>query len=138
MYSYLHLVNEHKIKMGDPIDLCVPTGNFGNILAGVLAKECGINIRKFVCASNDNNVLTDFFKTGIYDIKERNLVKTDSPSIDILKSSNLERLLFVLDRKCDISKYFKDLDSKKEFQVENSLFSILKVINKIIFSFVFM
>jgi threonine synthase len=127
MFSYLNLASSQKIAIGDPIDICVPTGNFGNILAALLAKECGIFVRKFVCASNDNNVLSDFLRTGVYDIKERSLVKTDSPSIDILKSSNLERLLYVLDRSSDIATYFKDLDSKKEFKVEENVFFKLKV-----------
>lgn len=92
-YGYLQLVNKQKIKMGDQINVCVPTGNFGNILAAYYAKEMGLPVAKFICASNENNVLTDFFKTGIYD-KRRELILTESPSMDILVSSNLERLLF--------------------------------------------
>lgn len=92
-YGYLQLVNKQKIKMGDEINVSVPTGNFGNILAAHYAKEMGLPIAKFICASNENNVLTDFFKTGVYD-KRRELILTESPSMDILVSSNLERLLF--------------------------------------------
>ncbi len=91
--AYLDVVNEGAIKMGDEIDFCVPTGNFGNILAGYYAKKMGLPIRKLVCASNCNNVLTEFFANGSYDIN-REFFKTMSPSMDILISSNLERLVF--------------------------------------------
>ncbi|MDU5417402.1 threonine synthase [Peptoniphilus harei] len=92
-YSYADLVNNKKISGGEKISYCVPTGNFGDILAGYYAKEMGLPIDKLVIASNDNNVLTDFFTTGRYDAN-RDLVKTISPSMDILVSSNLERLIF--------------------------------------------
>lgn len=92
-YGYLKLVNKQQIKMGDKINVVVPTGNFGNILAAYYAKEMGLPVAKFICASNENNVLSDFFNKGIYD-KRRDLILTESPSMDILVSSNLERLLF--------------------------------------------
>jgi len=92
--SYLDLVSTKVISYGDKIDFCVPTGNFGNILAGYYAKEMGLPIRRLICASNKNNVLTDFFKSGEYSIKDREFHKTMSPSMDILISSNLERFLF--------------------------------------------
>lgn len=92
-YGYLQLVNKQKIKVGDKINVVVPTGNFGNILAAYYAREMGLPIAKFICASNENKVLTDFFKTSVYD-KRRELKLTESPSMDILVSSNLERLLF--------------------------------------------
>ena len=92
-YGYLQLVNKQKIKEGDKINIVVPTGNFGNILAAYYAREMGLPIAKFICASNENKVLTDFFKNGVYD-KRRELKLTESPSMDILVSSNLERLLF--------------------------------------------
>ncbi len=91
--AYLDLVNAEKIKMGQKLDFCVPTGNFGNILAGLYAKKMGLPIGKLICASNSNNVLTEFFLNGSYDIN-REFFKTASPSMDILISSNLERLLF--------------------------------------------
>jgi threonine synthase len=91
--SYLDLVGTKKISYGDKIDFCVPTGNFGNILAGYYAREMGLPIRKLICASNKNNVLTDFFNTGVYD-RNREFHRTMSPSMDILISSNLERFLF--------------------------------------------
>ena len=92
--SYFILLNKNEIKKDEKIDYYVPTGNFGNILAGYIAKEMGLPINKLICCSNANNVLTNFINKGIYDI-QRPLLKTMEPSIDILISSNLERLLFL-------------------------------------------
>lgn len=92
-YGYIQLVNKQQIKMGDKINVVVPTGNFGNILAAYYAREMGLPLANFICASNENNVLSDFFNRGVYD-KRRDLILTESPSMDILVSSNLERLLF--------------------------------------------
>jgi threonine synthase len=94
-YAYLNLLKDQKIKNGEPINVVVPTGNFGNILAASYAKKMGLPLNKLICASNENNVLTDFINTGIYD-RKRELILTDSPSMDILVSSNLERLLYEL------------------------------------------
>lgn len=94
-YAYLNMLNNGEIAKGDAINVVVPTGNFGNILAAYYAKNMGLPIAKLVCASNDNKVLYDFIKTGVYD-KKREFVLTISPSMDILISSNLERLLFHL------------------------------------------
>lgn len=91
--SYIALVNKGSISMNEEINFTVPTGNFGDILAGYYAKEMGLPISKLICASNSNNVLYDFFKTGAYN-KNREFVKTISPSMDILISSNFERLLY--------------------------------------------
>lgn len=91
--AYADLVKAGKITLGDKVNFVVPTGNFGNILAGYYAKLMGLPVNKFVCASNANNVLTDFLRTGIYD-RNRMFHKTASPSMDILISSNLERLLY--------------------------------------------
>lgn len=93
IYSYVSLFKSGEIKLGDKINYVVPTGNFGNILAGYYAKSMGLPINKLICASNENKVLYDFFKTGKYD-KDRDFVLTSSPSMDILVSSNLERLLY--------------------------------------------
>ena len=93
--AYCDLVNSEEIKMGDKINFVVPTGNFGNILAGYYAKQMGLPINKLICASNDNNVLSEFFMEGNYDVN-REFFKTMSPSMDILISSNLERLIFEL------------------------------------------
>lgn len=95
VYAYAQLVKSGEITAGDPINVTVPTGNFGNILAAYYAKQIGLPIGKLICASNDNNVLTDFFATGRYD-KNRPFRVTSSPSMDILVSSNLERLIFHL------------------------------------------
>ena len=93
--AYADLLGEHKIAVGDAVNFTVPTGNFGNILAGYYAKRMGLPVGKLVCASNANNVLTDFLQTGIYD-RKRDFYQTMSPSMDILVSSNLERLLYHL------------------------------------------
>jgi len=92
--AYCDLVANGTIKNGDKINFCVPTGNFGNIFAGCIAREMGLPVAKFICASNSNCVLTDFIKTGTYD-RSRTFFKTMSPSMDILISSNLERLLWL-------------------------------------------
>ena len=99
VYAYAKLLRNGEIKDGDPINVTVPTGNFGNILAAYFAKQMGVPIRTLICASNDNKVLFDFFKTGIYD-KNREFILTSSPSMDILISSNLERLIY-LSTGCD-------------------------------------
>ena len=93
--AYRDLLDRGVIKMGDEVNFSVPTGNFGDILAGFLAKKLGLPVGKLICASNANNVLTDFIRTGTYD-RRRPLHKTQSPSMDILVSSNLERLLFLM------------------------------------------
>lgn len=92
--SYARLVAGGKLTKGETLDVCVPTGNFGNILAAYYAKRMGTPLGHLICASNENNVLSDFLATGTYSIKDRPFVKTASPSMDILISSNLERLLF--------------------------------------------
>ena len=93
--AYADLVASKEINVGDYINIVVPTGNFGNILAAYYAKKMGLPVKKFICASNENNVLTDFIKTGVYD-KNRQFHTTISPSMDILISSNLERFLYDL------------------------------------------
>ena len=93
--AYRDLLDAGTIRMGDEVNFAVPTGNFGDILAGFLAKRLGLPVGRLICASNANNVLTDFIRTGTYD-RRRALLKTQSPSMDILVSSNLERLLYLL------------------------------------------
>ena len=93
--AYRDLLEAGKIRLGDEVNFSVPTGNFGDILAGYLAKRLGLPVGALICASNANNVLTDFIRTGTYD-RRRPLLKTTSPSMDILVSSNLERLLYLL------------------------------------------
>lgn len=116
--AYCDLVNEGKIKLGEKMNVCVPTGNFGNILAAYYAKSMGLPINKLICASNENNVLTDFIKTGTYD-RNREFLTTISPSMDILISSNLERLLFDLSGKDSqlICGYMKDLSANGSYSV---------------------
>lgn len=93
VYAYTRLVADGTIQAGEKINVVVPTGNFGNILAAFYAKEMGLPIAKFICASNENKVLYDFFETGVYD-RNREFILTTSPSMDILISSNLERLIY--------------------------------------------
>lgn len=95
VYGYAKLAERGAIKTGDPINVVVPTGNFGNILAAYYAKQMGVAYDKLICASNKNKVLTDFINTGVYNI-DREFYLTNSPSMDILISSNLERLLYHL------------------------------------------
>ncbi|WP_315067637.1 threonine synthase [uncultured Clostridium sp.] len=121
-YGYFDLVNQGIIKKDDAINVVVPTGNFGNILAGYYAKQMGLPIDKFICASNENKVLTDFFETGVYD-KKRELVLTESPSMDILVSSNLERLLFEASGRdtAVVSELMKDLNTKGIYEVNEKI-----------------
>jgi len=93
VYAYAQLIKQGQIKNGEKINFVVPTGNFGNILAGYLAKNMGVPVHKLICASNDNKVLYDFFTTGTYN-RNREFILTSSPSMDILISSNLERLIY--------------------------------------------
>ena len=95
VYAYAKLLQNEEIEAGEKINVVVPTGNFGNILAAYYAKQMGTPIDKLICASNENKVLFDFFQTGVYD-KNREFVLTTSPSMDILISSNLERLLYLI------------------------------------------
>lgn len=125
-YGYFKLVEQGKIKEDDEINVVVPTGNFGNILAGYYAKQMGLPINKFVCASNDNKVLTDFFNSGSYD-KRRELILTESPSMDILVSSNLERLLFEAtgrDGKA-VEALMKSLNNEGEYKVTDKVKNFL-------------
>ena len=122
--SYAELVAAGKIELGQPIDVCVPTGNFGNILAAWYAKQIGAPIERLLCASNDNRVLTDFINTGTYDISDREFILTSSPSMDILVSSNLERQLFELtDRNPEaIRQWMADLNEKRCFRIDPDTF----------------
>ena len=117
--AYSDLLAQGRIKLGDKIDFVVPSGNFGDILAGYFAKCMGLPVRHLVCASNENKVLTDFLITGLYD-KKRPFYKTSSPSMDILVSSNLERLLF-LACGCNatmVQNWMKELKNEGNFKVD--------------------
>ena len=124
--AYCALVRGGKIASGDFVNVTVPTGNFGNILAAYYAKQMGLPIRKFICASNRNNILTDFIATGVYD-RNRDFYTTDSPSMDILISSNLERLLYHLyDGDCaEIAELMKSLKENGKYTVSDEVFSKL-------------
>lgn len=115
--AYKQLVDNSEIKIGDEITFTVPTGNFGNIMAGWFAMKMGLPIKKLYCASNKNNVLTEFLKTGHYN-KNRGFFKTTSPSMDILVSSNLERLLYYICGSENTAKYMNDLANTGEYQIE--------------------
>lgn len=120
--AYCDLVKTEKIQLGDPINVCVPTGNFGNILAGYYAGQMGVPIRKFICASNSNNVLTDFLRTGVYD-RNRKFYNTMSPSMDILISSNLERMLYELSECNDgeVRGYMERLSAEGRYEVSEPI-----------------
>lgn len=113
VYAYAKLLEQEQIQPGEEIHVVVPTGNFGNILAAYYAKEMGIPIQKLICASNENKVLFDFFQTGTYDKKSREFVLTTSPSMDILISSNLERLIYQI-AGCDDKKNAELMRGLKE------------------------
>lgn len=121
-HAYLSLWRSNQIKEGEKINVVVPTGNFGNILAAYIAKEMGLPIEKLLCASNSNKVLYDFFNTGIYD-KNRHFYTTMSPSMDILVSSNLERLLYIINGK-DSEKtkdLMKSLNEKGRYDISREM-----------------
>lgn len=122
VYGYAKLVERGVIKEGDCINIVVPTGNFGNILAAYYAGKMGIPVNKFICASNENKVLTDFFRTGTYDIN-RDFYLTNSPSMDILISSNLERLLYHLSGNDgdEIKRLMEALEVDKKYQVNDKV-----------------
>lgn len=117
--AYFEIIKKEELKAGAKINIAVPTGNFGNILAAYYAYRMGLPVNKFICASNDNKVLTDFLKTGLYDI-EREFKKTISPSMDILISSNLERFLFEITghQSSKINKWYQNLNQEKQFKID--------------------
>ena len=124
--AYADLVRCGRIQIGEPVHFCVPTGNFGDILAGYFAKRMGLPVGKLICASNRNDVLTEFLSTGVYD-KRRTFYKTTSPSMDILVSSNLERLLSLL--KGDdayVAGLMKQLNEQGHYKVSDELLKKLK------------
>lgn len=120
--GYLQMVKDGKLAFNDNLHVVVPTGNFGNILACIIAKKMGLPIGKIVCASNENKVLTDFFNTGIYSAN-RDFLVTHSPAMDILISSNLERLLYLESGSNTllVESLMKDLKEKKEYKISEEL-----------------
>ncbi len=127
--AYCDMLSKGKIKMGDEINVVVPTGNFGNILAAYYAKEMGVPIKKLICASNSNDVLTEFLKTGVYN-RVRDFYTTISPSMDILISSNLERLLFLLSSMDDVkvNAWMKELKESGKYRVGDEVLSKIKAV----------
>lgn len=123
--AYADMLNEGSITLGEKINVCVPTGNFGNILAAYYAKCMGLPINKLICASNMNNVLTDFIETGVYD-KNRDFHTTISPSMDILISSNLERLLYLICGDSEkVAGYMDDLKNEGKYTVDEAIKAIV-------------
>ncbi|MDD6197020.1 threonine synthase [[Clostridium] aminophilum] len=122
VYAYAKMLADEGIKSGEKINICVPTGNFGNILAAYIAKQIGLPVGKLICASNDNRVLYDFFTTGTYD-RNRDFILTSSPSMDILISSNLERLIYLsCDCDCDkTAELMKELSETGKYTVTDSM-----------------
>jgi threonine synthase len=126
--AYARLVQSGALAPGDELDVCVPTGNFGNILACWYAKDMGVPVGRLLCASNENRVLADFINTGTYDIRARAFVLTPSPSMDILVSSNLERQLFELSGRDPeaIRGWMESLRTQQRFQVDRDTFAALR------------
>lgn len=123
--AYCDFFNSNGLKLGDEVDFAVPTGNFGDILACWYAKQMGLPVGKLICASNENNVLADFFKTGTYD-RNRAFHTTISPSMDILVSSNLERLLYsVCGDDKQVAEYMRSLSEKGSYTVSKEIFKVL-------------
>ena len=123
--AYCELLSNKTISYGDKVDFCVPTGNFGNILAGYIAKKMGLPIGKLVCASNSNNILTDFLATGVYD-RNRAFHTTISPSMDILISSNLERLLYFAAGSGTVVNCMKSLADTGAYTVAEDILNVIK------------
>ena len=122
VYGYVKLLQQGVVKSGEKVNIVVPTGNFGNILAAYLAGEMGIPVNRFICASNENKVLTDFINTGVYDIR-RDFFVTNSPSMDILISSNLERLLYLLSGRDGeaVKNWMERLEKEKKYEVSEAV-----------------
>ena len=125
--AYCDLLRDGQITMGQRVNFCVPTGNFGDILAAYYAKRMGLPVGKLICASNCNDVLTDFLRTGVYD-RNRTFHTTMSPSMDILVSSNLERLLFDLsgENDAEVRDYMAKLNTEGRYEVSDDIKAALK------------
>jgi threonine synthase len=123
--AYCDMLKNGEIKLGDKLDVCVPTGNFGNIFAAYIAKLMGLPLGKLVCASNKNNILTDFLENGTYD-RNRSFFTTISPSMDILISSNLERLIYLVCGSEKTAKYMKELKENGKYTLAEEDFAKIK------------
>ena len=120
IHSYLELIRQHAISPGDKVYLDVPSGNFGNALGGYYAMKMGLPVEKILIASNSNNILTRFIQTGAYDLRSLSVIPTTSPAMDILKSSNIERVLFDLFGAGRTKELMHQLDSDKHYQLSTS------------------
>ena len=128
IHSYLELVRKNVIELGDRVYLNIPSGNFGNALGAYYARKMGLPIERVIVSSNVNNVLTELINTGKYDISEKSLVKTTSPAMDILKSSNVERILFDLFGSLRTHELMRQLDEQRFYQLEPEELATLKQI----------
>ncbi|MBV7276303.1 threonine synthase [Clostridiaceae bacterium UIB06] len=129
VYSYVSLLKDKEIEDGEKVNVVVPTGNFGNILAAFYAKEMGVPLGRLICASNENKVLTDFINTGIYD-RKREFSVTNSPSMDILISSNLERFLYEISGRDDvlINSLMEQLKEEGKYEIREDMKDKLKIL----------
>jgi threonine synthase len=126
IHSYLELVRQGAVKMGEPVYMVVPSGNFGNALGAYYAKKAGLPVKKILIASNINNILTDWITTGTYDISERELILTESPAMDILKSSNIERVMFDKFGAKRTKELMEDLNKNNRFQLTPEELALLQ------------
>lgn len=126
IFSYVQLLRMQKIKLGEAIRIIVPSGNFGNILGAFYAKSMGLPIADLIVASNPNNILTEFINTGIYDISNRKLINSKSPAMDILKSSNVERVLFALFGDKRTKELMQNLQENKKYELRDDELSLLQ------------
>jgi threonine synthase len=126
-HSYFELVRNNEIKMGEEINFTIPSGNFGNCLAGWFAKNMGLPVKKYIVASNKNNILTDFFNTGVYD-SNREFYKTNAPAMDILVSSNLERLVWFMSGKDGnkVNEFYEELAKDGVYKVDKETLDTIK------------
>ncbi len=126
IHSYLELVRQESITMGEKIYLVVPSGNFGNALGAYYAKKAGLPIEKILISSNINNILTDWINTGIYDLNTKTLIQTESPAMDILKSSNIERIMFDKFGDKRTKELMDRLEKEGKFQLTDSELTLLR------------
>jgi len=120
IHSYLELVRQQAISLGDRVYLDVPSGNFGNALGGYYAMKMGLPVEKILIASNNNNILTQLINSGAYDLREKSVIATTSPAMDILKSSNIERILFDLFGEARTKELMQQLDDENHYQLSDS------------------
>lgn len=125
-WAYAKLLKSEHITLGEKISVVVPSGNFGNILGAFFAKKMGLPLERLVSASNANNILSDFINTGVYDISKRNLIKTKSPAMDILKSSNVERVLYALFGAQRTKQLMDSLDRRDSYSLTAEELSVLQ------------